>query len=39
MSGFALQRAAEEGHVDAAHVVLVDQHADVAAGFQHARRA
>ena len=31
-----LAAAAEEGHVDAVHVVLVDQHADVAAGLEHA---
>ena len=38
MKGLALQRTAEEGHVDAVHVVLVDQHGDVAAGLEHAQQ-
>ena len=37
--GVGLAAAAEEGHVDAVHVILVDEHGDVAAGFEHAQRA
>ena len=33
-----LAAAAEEGDVDAAHKVLVDEHRDVAAFFQHAHK-
>ena len=36
MDGLALHGAAEEGDVHAVHIMLVDQHGDVAAGFEHA---
>jgi len=39
MDGLALHGRAEEGDLHAVHVMLVDQHGDVAAGFEHAGEA
>ena len=36
--GVRFAAAPEEGHVHAVHVVLVDDHGDMAAGFEHAQQ-